>query len=194
MTTGTLTMDQTVFQYFQNHIQTTMAMGEGCAEKISNAAEKLTTALLAGQTIYSCGLEDSASLSQLLVNYLTSGYQIERPGFPAIDLQTIANNAKDDECFSRPLHIHGQSADILMLFSIGGNNPILKKAIDSAVEKGMLVILLSAADDNLLSEGLGHNDIEIPTAEYGRQFSTTAGFLTIQCLCTLIDNKIFGGD
>jgi len=185
-------MDQMVFQHFQNHIQTTMAMGEGCAEKISNAAEKLTAALLAGRSIYSCGLEESTSLSQLFVKYLISGYQIERPGFPAIDLETITNNAKDNDCYARSLHIHGHCDDILTVFSVGGGNPILKKAIDSAAEKGMLIILISALDDDLLSEGLGHNDIEIPTAEYGRQFSTTAGFLILQCLCTLIDNKIFG--
>ena len=187
-------MNQTVFQHFQNHIENTMAMGEGCAETISHAAEKLTTALLAGRTIYSCGVEDSASLSQLFVNYLTSGYQIERPGFPAIDLVSITHSAKDDDCYARTLHIHGESDDILVVFSIGGDNPRLKKTIDSATTEGMSVILISASDDNLLSGGLGHNDIEIPIAEYGRAFSTTAGFLILQCLCALIDNTIFGGD
>jgi len=187
-------MNQTVFQHLQKHIETTMAVGEDCADSLSDTAEKLTAALLAGQTIYSCGLEDTASLSQLFINYLTSGYQIERPGFPAVNLETMANHAKDHECFSRALHIHGRSNDVLMVFSVGGNNPILKKTIDSAAEKGMLVILLSAPDDNLLSEGLSERDIEISTADYGRQFTATAGFLIIQCLCKLIDNQIFGGD
>jgi len=187
-------MDQTLFQHLQNHIETTMAVGEDCAEKISDAAEKITTALLAGRTIYSCGIEETTSLSQLFVNYLTSGYQIERPGFPAVDLETMVNHAKDDECFSRSVHIHGQNDDVIMVFSTGGNNPILKKTIDSAVEQGMLVILLSASDDNLLSDKLCTDDIEIATANYGRESTATVGFLIIQCLCKLIDNKIFGGN
>jgi D-sedoheptulose 7-phosphate isomerase len=185
-------MDQTLFQHLQNHIETTMAVGEDCADKISDAAEKITGALLAGRTIYSCGIEETTTLSQLFVNYLTSGYQIERPGFPAIDLEAVVNNAKDDECFSRSLYIHGQSDDVMMVFSSGGNNPILINTIESAVEQGMLVILLSASDDNQLSDKLCNNDIEIATANYGREFKATVGFLIIQCLCKLIDNKIFG--
>ena len=185
-------MDQTLFQHLQHHIETTMAVGEDCADKISDAAEKITAALLAGRTIYSCGIEETTHLSQLFVNYLTSGYQIERPGFPAVDLETINNNAKDDECFARSVHIHGQNNDVIMVFSTGGNAPILQNTIDSAVDQGMLVILFSALDDNLLADKLCNNDIEIDTANYGSESTATVIFLIIQCLCKLIDNKIFG--
>ncbi|MGB2172840.1 MAG: hypothetical protein ACPHYD_02585, partial [Porticoccaceae bacterium] len=90
-------MDQLVFQHLQNHIETTMTMGENCANKLAEAAEKITQALLSGHTIYSCGIGETSPLSQLFVHYLTCGHQIERPGFPAIDLDQIANSNKDED-------------------------------------------------------------------------------------------------
>lgn len=186
-------MDQLVFQHLQNHIETTMILGENCSDKISEAAEKVTQALLSGQSIFSCGIAENAPLSQLFVHYLSSGYHIERPGFPAIDLGCLTGMNFADQSLSNSLHIHSQNGDILVVFSSGNNNPQLKNTIDAAVEKGLLVLLLSATDDNLLAEKLGTQDIEISCAEFSDQSVSAVYFLIIQCLCTLIDNKIFGG-
>jgi phosphoheptose isomerase len=185
-------MDQLVFQHLQNHIETTMIMGENCASKIAEAAEKLTKALLSGQSIYSCGVAETAPLSQLFVHYLTSGYQIERPGFPAMDLGCLNTINQSDQRLSDSLHIHGQNGDILVVFSVGNDNPLLKNAIDAAVQKGIWVLLISAIDDGLLSQGLTQQDTEISCANFGDQSISAMNFLIIQCLCTLIDNKIFG--
>ena len=187
-------MDQTVFRHLQNHIETIMEMGDDCADQIADVAEKLTTALLAGQTIYSCGLDETAPLSQLFVTHLRSGYQIERPGFPAVDLGTVADQDRHNEAFSKSLNILGKSGDILVVFSSGGDNPILQKTIECATEKGIFVILLSALDDHLLSGDLGQMDVEIAVGKYGGEFKANMNFLIIQCLCKLIDIKIFGGD
>ena len=185
-------MNQLVFQHLQNHIETTMTMGENCANKIADAAEKVTHALLSGQSIYSCGNGDTNPLSQLFVHYLASGYQIERPGFPAIDLDRLANGDKEDDAFSKLLHIHGQADDILVVFDSGHNSLLLKNTIDAAIEKGLLILLISATDDQFLANRLSVQDIEISCADYGKQSISAVNFLIIQCLCTLIDNKIFG--
>jgi phosphoheptose isomerase len=187
-------MDQLVFEHLQNHIETTMVMGENCADQIAEAAEKITQALLSGQSIYSCGIGETAPLSQLLVHYLTSGYQIERPGFPAIDLGCLTAIYQGDQSLSDSLHIHGQNGDILVVLSPGNDNPILKNTIDAAVQKGLIVLLLSSTDDALLSQGIGQKDIEIRCSDYGKQAISAVNFLIIQCLCTSIDNKIFGGN
>lgn len=186
-------MDQLVFQHLQNHIENTMIMGENCANKIAEASEKVTQALLSGKSIYSCGFAETAILSQLFVHYLTSGYQIERPGFPAIDLGCLANTNKNNQNLSESLHIHGKNGDILVVFSSGGNNPLLSNTIDAAVQKGLLILFISAIDDGLLTEKLGPQDIQISCADFGNESITAMNFLIIQCLCTLIDNKIFGG-
>ena len=187
-------MTEAIFQHFQNHIQTAMAVGENCTQSVSNAAHKLAATLLAGNTIYSCGQEHSVALSNLFVKYLTSGYQIERPSFPALDLETIANSNKSDDCYGKALSLYGRTDDALVVFGIGGNNDILKRAIDAANDKGMSIILISAPDDGLLSSALGSDQVEIDIAEFGEPSVSTASFLILQCLCALIDAEIFGGD
>lgn len=187
-------MDQAIFQHFQNHIQTTMAVGENCAQSISMAADKLASTLINGNTIFSCGQGHSLPLSQLLVTYLTCGYQIERPRFPAIELEGLTAGNQQPGSYASSLSLHGHSDDALIVFGIGNNNQTLQQAIAAASEKGMLVILLSASNDDLLVKELSDNDIEIPTAESEQWTSISASFLILQCLCTLIDNIIFGGD
>ena len=45
-------MDPLVFEHLQNHIETTMVMGENCADQIAEAAEKITQALLSLSLIH----------------------------------------------------------------------------------------------------------------------------------------------
>ena len=82
--------------------------------------------------------------------------------------------------------------DILVVFSSGDSSSLLKNTIDAAVEKGLQLLLISATDDLILSQAIGPQDIEISCADYGKQSVSAINFLIIQCLCTLIDNKIFG--
>lgn len=132
-------------------------------------------------------------LSSLFVKYLTSGFQIERPSFPALDLENITNSNNDDR-YGSALSLYGKADDALVVFGIGNNNEILKRAIDTASAMSMSVILISARDDGRLAEALGSNGTEIATAEFGQPSVVTASFLTMQCLCNLIDAEIFGGD
>ncbi len=185
-------MDQVVFQHLQNHIEATMAMGENCALKIAETAEKVTQALLAGHTIYSCGIGEKAPLSQLLVQYLTTGFEIERPGFPAIDLLSLINGANQIDSLSNALHIHGKNSDVLVVFSAQNNNDALVKTVETAVEKGMMVVSIAASTESLLMPATGLNYIEINCGESSSKASAAMNFLIIQCLCTLIDSKIFG--
>jgi phosphoheptose isomerase len=185
-------MDQVVFQHLQNHIEATMAMGENCAPKIAEAAEKITQALLAGQKIYSYGTGENAPLSQLFVHYLTNGFEIERPGFPAIDLLSLMNDNVDADYLSNTLHIHGKNSDILVVFSAKNYSNALVKTIGTAVEKGLLIVHISASMESQLTTSIGPNSIEINCGEFASKSSAAMNFLIIQCLCTLVDSKIFG--
>ena len=115
-----------------------------------------------------------------MVSQLTLGHQIERPSFPAIDLENIRSGHNSDDAFARTLDLHGHSNDALIVFSVVNNNPALKQAIATAVNKEMLVILISAVDDQLLTQQLGDNNIETTTPKFGKSstifsriFSTT---------------------
>ena len=185
-------MDQVIFQHLQNHIEATMAMGENCAPKIAEAAENITQALLAGHKIYSCGIGEKAPVSQLLVQYLTAGFEIERPGFPATDLLSLSNGTNNTDSLSNALHIHGNNSDVLVVFSTQESHDSLVKTVETAVAKGMTVVSIATSTESLLMTETGSNYIEINCGESSSKSSAAMNFLIVQCLCTLIDNKIFG--
>jgi len=66
-------IDQKVFNQFQTMIEATMATGESCAESIASAAEKVASALLAGNRVFTCGEDSSSLVAQLLTDYLAQG-------------------------------------------------------------------------------------------------------------------------
>ena len=81
-----------------------------------------------------------------------------------------------------------------MVASAGENSPSLISLIETAIEKDMSVVLLSAANDDLLAANLGYNDVLISAAEFSGQLANAAQFQIIQCICSLVDQQIFGGE
>jgi phosphoheptose isomerase len=185
-------MQEAIFKHFQDQIQTTMAVGENCTQSLTDAANKLVETLLNGHRVFSCGQESTVALSKLWVSHLTGGYQIERPSFPAIDLESLSSSYGGTDCYAKSLDLHGRTGDALIIFSPGNSSAILQQALATALKKGLSTILVSAIGDSQLSQNLSQNGIEIALAEFAKPSITLASCLTIQCLCTLIDHKIFG--
>tara|TARA_B110000046_G_C13025317_1_gene413664 strand:+ start:3515 stop:4078 length:564 start_codon:yes stop_codon:yes gene_type:complete len=186
-------MDQQIFKHFQNVIETTMVVGEVFAEPIASAAEKVAAALLAGNSIFSCGEKTSILVAQLFADYLALGFEIERPGFAALNINKLAADHMGHERYGQALNTHARSADVLLVASAGQNSQSLISLIETAIDKDMCVVLLSGANDGALIASLGYNDVQIPTAEFAGQLATQAQFQIIQCVCALVDHHIFGG-
>ncbi len=187
-------MDQQIFKHFQSLIETTMVVGDAFAEPVAKAAEKVAAALLAGNSIFSCGEKSGILLAQLFADYLALGFEIERPGFPALNINKLAEDTLGHQRFSQALNTHARSADVLLVVSAGEDSPSLVNVIETAIEKDMSIVLLCAANDDLLAASLGYNDVQISTAEFSGQLATAAQFQVIQCVCALVDHQIFGGE
>ena len=187
-------MDQKIFNHFQQLIETTMVVGDSFAKPMAAAAEKISAALLAGNSIFSCGDKSAVLLAQLFTDYLTQGFEIERPGFPALNINRLVDNSFGAERYAHCLQTQAQSGDIVLIISAGDNSVALISTVEAAIDKGMSVIVLSAKNDDLLSATVGYNDIEISTAEFSGQLTGAAQFQITQCLCALVDHRIFGGE
>ena len=187
-------MEEKIFNHFQKMIEATMINGETYTDVIASAAEKIATALLAGNTIFTLGAKSGVQMAQLFSDYLTLGYFIDRPGFPSINLNQITQNSSDNERFNQALNIHGKGGDVLILISAGNNDPLLINALNSAVDRGMTILLMSAVNDDLLSAPVSYNDIHISNADLSAPLTTQSQLQVIQCICELIDGHIFGGE
>jgi phosphoheptose isomerase len=186
-------MEQKIFSHFQKMIETTMVVGDLFSESIASAAESISSTLLAGGTIFSCGDKSGILTAELLTNYLTSGFEIERPGFPALNINQHCATSPNTNQLSNLLRIHAQSNDLLVVASAGGNAPQLIAAVEAAIEIGMAVVLLSGKNDDKLVGTIGYNDVQISTSEISGQLAVLAQIEIIQCLSALIDDKILGG-
>jgi phosphoheptose isomerase len=153
----------------------------------------MSDTLLTGGTIFTCGEKSGSVIAKLLCDYLTVGFEIERPGFPALNIHDLCSHTSRQDQYSDILNIHANSNDLLVIASAGNDNHQLLKGIESGIEKGMSVVLLSSANDNRLVDAMGYNDVHISVANFSGQLAVLAQFQIVQCLCSLVDDKIFGG-
>ena len=187
-------MDQQIFKHFQDVIETTMIVGEVFSKPTADASQKIAAALLAGNTIFSCGEKSGALVAQLFNDYLVYGFELDRPGLVALNLNKLSESSFNVNHFAQSLQVFGKSADVLLVVSPGGNSQALVEALETAIDKNMTVLLISAASDEFLSATVGYNDVHISTAEFSGQLATQAQFQIVQCICALVDHQIFGGE
>lgn len=186
-------MKEKIFSQFQNMIETTMVVGDLFSDSMTNAAEIMSKTLLTGGTIFACGEKSGTLIAKLLCDYLTAGFEIERPGFPALNIHDLCHQNIHQDKYSAVLNIHARSNDLLVISSAGDNDPSLIKVVESGIEKGMSVVLLSGANDDRLIDAIGYTDVHISVANFTGHLSLLAQFQIVQCLCSLVDDKIIGG-
>ena len=131
-------MDQQIFKHFQDVIETSMIVGDVFSKPIADASHKIAAALLAGNTIFSCGEKSGALVAQLFNDYLAYGFELDRPGFVALNLNKLSDSTSTENRFAQSLQVHGKSADVLVVVSADNKSSV-------AAESSRTVIFLSMA-------------------------------------------------
>lgn len=193
-------MESSVIEQFHQSIEAKMACGETLAPLIVSASSRIVQQLLLEHKILCCGNGLSASLSNMFTQSLMLQYKLERPGFPAICLNSnsatltaIGHHHSISEVFSKQVRTLGQPGDLLCIFSNGTNPSNLVQAIQTAHDKSMLVIGFTGSDDTDLSALLSGDDIEIRVDHHDPHRISEIQILSLFCLCELIDQQLFGG-
>jgi D-sedoheptulose 7-phosphate isomerase len=169
------------------------------AEPIAVAADAIVASLLEGGKLLCCGNGGSAGTAQLLAAKMLNGFERERPGLPAIALNTdstiltaIANDHGYEEVFARQVNAIGHPGDVLLAISTSGNSANLVHALQAAHERQMRIIALTARDGGRLAQALGEADIEIRTPADSIARIQEIHLLVIHCLCDLLDQQLLG--
>ena len=193
-------MESSVIEQFHQSIEAKMACGEMLAPLIVNASGKIVQQLLNEQKLLCCGNGLSASLSNMFTQSLLLQYKLERPGFPAICLNSnsttitaIGHQYSMSEVFSKQIRTLGQTGDLLIIFSHGTNPSNLVQAIQTAHDRSMSVIGFTSTKDTDLSALLINDDIEIQVDHSDPHRVCEIQLLSLFCLCELIDQQLFGG-
>jgi len=190
-------------EIIQSHFDETLDVLQSArietAEAVAAAAEAMTTALLAGHKMLSCGNGGSAGDAMHIASELINRYEMERPALPAIaltadtpTLTSIANDSSYERVFARQVMALGAGGDVLLAFSTSGRSANVAAAIEAAHDRGLRVVAFTGKDGGLIAGMLDPEDIEIRVPSASTARIQEAHLVVIHCLCDLIDRKLFG--
>lgn len=170
------------------------------AGPVAEAADLIVRILLQGGKIMSCGNGGSAAAAQYFASLMLNRFERERPGLPAIalttDSTTLTSIAADydlDEIFSKQIHALGHGTDLLLTISTNDNVDSVIAAVEAAHEREMQVIALSGGQTGRLARLLQGMDVEIRVPDDAESRVLEVHFMTLHCLCDLIDQQLLGG-
>jgi D-sedoheptulose 7-phosphate isomerase len=131
---------------------------------IEAAAGILTSSIISGYKIISCGNGGSMTDAMHFAEELSGVFREKRPAIAALSISDpshitcTANDLGFDKVFSRYIEGLGQEGDVLLAISTSGNSINIIKAAEAAREKGMKVVGLTGKTGGLLA---GMADAEI---------------------------------
>jgi D-sedoheptulose 7-phosphate isomerase len=117
------------------------------------AAQAISDALKAGNTLLVFGNGGSASDAQHLSAELVGRFQRERAGLPAIALTvdtsvltSVANDYSFKQVFVRQLEALGHPGDVALGISTSGESPNVLAALQTAKARGLKTVALTGRD------------------------------------------------
>ena len=118
-------------------------------QKIAVAAGLLGDALAQRGRIFSCGNGGSMCDAMHFAEELTGRYRLDRAPLAAVaisdvsHMSCVSNDLSYEEVFSRYLQAHGRSGDCLVAMTTSGTSKNVIRAVHTARQLGMRVVLLS---------------------------------------------------
>ena len=169
------------------------------AGPISDAALLMTSSVLAGNKILSCGNGGSAADAQHFSSELINRFERERQPLPAIALTTdssaitsIANDYDYNLIFAKQIRALGQTEDVLLVITTSGSSANVAEAVHAAHDRGMRIVALTGRDGGETGALLQKNDIEIRVPGSSTARIQEVHLLVLHCLCELIDHQLLG--
>ncbi len=184
---------------FAESIQTKQDALSVIAGPISDAALLMTSSLLAGNKILTCGNGGSAADAQHFSSELLNRFERERQPLPAIALTTdsstltsIANDYDFSLIFAKQVRALGQANDILFVITTSGGSANIVQAMHAAHERSARVVALTGRDGGEVGALIQKNDIEIRVPGPSTARIQEVHLLVLHCLCELIDQQLLG--
>jgi D-sedoheptulose 7-phosphate isomerase len=159
---------------------------------ILKAGELCKAAILRGHKILIAGNGGSAADAQHIAAEFVGRYENDRPSMPAIALTVdtsaltaISNDYGFEAVFSRQIEGLGQKGDVFIGISTSGNSKNIIKAVQTAHQKGMKIILFLGKDGGIL-RGQGDVELIVPSQRTAR--IQEMHILIGHIICSFVEN------
>lgn len=166
--------------------------------QLITAAQQLSDCILNDGKILVLGNGSSAALGQIFVTQLMHRFERDRPGLPAISLNSdsitinsLADESRSEQYF-RQIKALGKAGDGLLIISAKGTRTSLVQAVFAAHELQLPVIALTGSGGGEISPILSYRDNEIRVDSDHPTTVRENHLMLIHCLSELIDLQIFG--
>ena len=123
------------------------------APALQRAVDVIADALLNGHKLLCAGNGGSAADCAHFAAEITGRFQLDRPGFPAIDLTAnhslttaLINDFPPAQLFARQVHALATSGDVLVVFSTSGNSENICLALEAAGDLKLTSVALLGRD------------------------------------------------
>ncbi len=160
-------------------------------EPLQQATEMVAEALLAGCKLLACGNGGSAADCAHLTAEIVGRFNLEREGFPAIDLTanhsaitSLMNDFDATQVFSRQVIALGQPGDVLIAITTSGNSENIRLALEAARQREMKIITLLGKTGGVC-KGLADVEMIVPADTTAR--IQEIHLLLYHTLCEAID-------
>jgi len=172
---------------------------ETLPQSVTAASQVMVNCLLNDGKVLVCANGNSAPLASFLTTSLMNRHEHERPGLPAINLSSnistitaISRDSNYNDIFSKQIRAIGQSKDTLIVLTEDGNCANAIQAIQAAHDKEMKIVALTGVDGGHLSSLLQPEDVEVRITSNSGARIQEGHLLSINTICSLIDQQIFG--
>lgn len=183
---------------YTESIQMQISASSLLPDKIEKASEYIVECLLAGNKVIVCGHGKAYANAQLFTANLLNRYQLARPSFPTVllSLDTAVGSAiiADNDInsiYQRQFNAVAQPNDLLIIFSLFGNDDCILNLLGIALEKNIRVIALTSSDNQRISGRLTENDLEIAVPHNKESLILEQHLFILNTICELIEQAIF---
>ena len=168
---------------------------QNCINDIESASEIMIKAVKDGNKILWCGNGGSAADAQHMAAELMGGLRShDRPAIASLALTTDtsfitawSNDTDYETIFSRQIEAIGNKGDVLIAISTSGNSKNVIRAIETAKEKRIRVIVLTGKSGGNMANS-GNINICIPSDDTQR---IQEGHLMVEhILCESVESSI----
>jgi len=191
-------MKQDIIKIFEDSAKLKQVFAKEYADTIIEVVELIAGTFTRGGKVLLFGNGGSASDASHIAGEFVNRFLLERPGLPAIALNTdvavmtsIANDYDYSEIFARQVKALGQEGDVAIGISTSGSSPNVVKAIAAAKDLGMKTVALTGSKNKggkLAS--ISDFAFVVPSSETPRiqEVHITLG----HAICQLVDETLFG--